>query len=161
MSEYPAMSTWAVISFFRTKEELNKIVESVFNVKENCEMVVFHRGDLTGQMYGMSYNGLDEAAKLLVEFEKKLAELEKAKLELKEYFPAIDYERMTEFTSFDHERKLITGWYEEIKEFFNLSHKYYDQYPAPKPIKTNSVQGLVNLAAYAALAYTVFHFFFG
>lgn len=161
-NEYPAMSTYAINDFYTTKRDLEKVVDDVWNIKENCEMVCFYHGDLTGDVYGMSYVGLEEAGKLLADFERNAEEYKKAREELKKAIPSPDYDFIArDYDSIDHHRKCIQQYYEEISQFFNHTHKYYQQYPAPKANKVSGLQNVIVLAAYASLAFTVFHWVFG
>lgn len=159
--QYPAMSTYSINDFFSAQKELKEVVDKVWTIKEQCELVCFCRGDLSGRVYGWVSNGQEEAAKLLAEFERKASAFKEATAKLKKELPEPDFIFFTEYTdSIDHDRKCIEGWYKEIQQFFDLSHKYYEQYPAPKCEKVSGLQNLILLAAYASLAYTVYHMFF-
>ena len=160
-NQYPAMATYAVNDFFTTKYDMEKVVNEIWTIKEHCSLICFYRGDLTGQVHGMSYVGLEEAGKLLAEFERKAAEYKEARANLKKELPAPDYDFLVrDYDSIDHHRKCITEWYEEIQQYFNLTHKHYNHYPAPKREKVSGLQNLIVLAAYASLAFTMYHWIF-
>jgi len=160
MSEYAQSSTYVIVSFYRSRRDLEKIVDQVWYIRERCAMVCFHRGDLTGIAYGMGYTGLDDAAKLLADFERQLSDLKERIAELKKALPAPDFECITEYEMFfDGERKRIQLDYEEIRKYFNLTHENYQQYPAPQNKTVSKFQYFIHLAAYASLAYSIYHFF--
>lgn len=163
MSELAARQafTYPIKRFFRIKEELEKTVNDVWVIREHCSMVVAHRGDLTGDVYGLSYCGLEEAGKLLAEFERKVVEYREARKELEQVLSTADFEFIADtYDSIDHHRTCIEKWFSEIQQFFNHTHEYYRQYPAPKPQKVSGLQNLIMLASYASLGYVAYHFIF-
>lgn len=158
---YPAISTYVISDFFRAKEDIKRIVNEVWTIKHTCEMLCFWRGDMTGQKYGCSYIGIDEVPKLLVEFEQAVAGYDKCLAELKKSVPAADFESFTYCAVYiKSDRELINHYYEEIKKYFDLTHKHYEQYPAPKREKVSAINNLINLAAYMSLIYTMWNIIF-
>lgn len=148
--------------FFQAKEDIEKVVNDVWVIKEHCLMVVLHRGDLTGQVYGSGYNGLEEAGKLLAEFERKVNDYMSAKQQLSECLPEKEYELFTNtHDSIKFKRERITKYFEEIQSYLTGSHEIYIEYPAPKPPQDSALHNVVMLAAYASLAFTIYHLIFG
>lgn len=160
-TQYPSLSTYAINDYFTAKVAVEKVVNDVWAIKEHCALVCSHRGDLTGRVYGLGYCGLEESSRLLAEFERKASELKDAISKLKRELPAADSEFFLKYEdSIDYNRKIIESWHSEIEQFFNLSHKYYDEYPAPRAENASRGSSLFLLVAYVSLAYTAYHLFF-
>lgn len=159
---YPSSACYTIQHFYDAKRDVERCVAEMDAIRFACEITAMCRGDLTGRAYNTSYNGLEEATRLRVEFEKLIAEYKQTITKLQADIPAADFDSYTYSVSTDPEgfRHDIEWSFEEIKKYFNLTHKYYESSPAPERAKTNSINNLVNLAAYAALIYTVWHMFF-
>ena len=160
--QYPTMATYAINDFFSAKEEVKRVISEMDAIYKACDITVMCRGDLTGRVNGFTYAGMDQATKLLVEFEKKANEFEKARVNLKKELPLADFEFLTYSLSNEvkYDRTDITQTYDSIKKFFDLTHDAYRQSPAPEVQKVSPVMNLVNLLAYVSLVYTVWHMFF-
>lgn len=159
MSDYRHSSTYAIVDSYTERRNLEDIVNQMWCIRERCEIVCAHRGDLTGIVYSMGYTGLEDAADLLSAFERKLIELKECIAELKKELPAPDFEYITRTEIFfDGKRKGMQLNYDEIRKYFDLTHEHYQHCPPPKSQSISKLQYFIHLAAYASLAYLIYHF---
>lgn len=158
--QYPAMSTYAISDYYRALAAVEKVVDDMRLIKHTCEMLCFWRGDMTGRVYGTSYVGLEEAAKLLPEYERKISAYKEAVAELKKELPEPDFESVyrTPFSE-NHYRQVMSDNFDKIKQFFDLTHEYYKQYPAPQRVK-NTGNNLLALVGLISIVYTVWNLIF-
>lgn len=159
-----AVNLWEIKSFFKAKEDLYRIKQDMYAIKLACEITIFSRGDLTGDVYGFTYNGLEKATQLLVEFERKAAAFIEEANHLYRVLDSEDFKELTDGLEWVHlsvkdERHYVTSMYETIKQFFDKTHSNYNNFPAPKRKEASNTQSLFNLVAYASLFYTIFHIF--
>lgn len=158
--QYPASSTYAISDYFRSLAEVEKVVDDMYHIKHECELLCFYRGDMTGRVYGSSYRAVELAAELLPEYERKLASHKDAVRQLKIDLPAADYEHLMFLPySEEHNRKAMKDCFNEIKKFFDLTHDYYKQNPAPQRIK-NSMNNALAAVGLVSIIYTVWHLIF-
>ncbi|MEN4602740.1 hypothetical protein ABEG90_09025 [Pantoea agglomerans] len=158
--QYPNAITYAISDFYNAKRDVERVIDEMHSIRGNCEIVCFHRGDLTGQAYGMSYTGLEDAGKLLAEFERKIASYDKSKEALEKALPSVDSEWFIRYgISIKHEREQMNSNFERIRKFFDLTHEYYKQYPAPTRIN-HTRSNIMILVGWACMAYTAWHLFF-
>ena len=158
--QYPTMETYAVRDFYQAKHDLEKVVNDMYEIRGKCEMCCFYRGDLTGRVYGMSYVALKDAAELMADFERKVSAYKEAEAALKKELPAVDSAwHIGHGASIDYNREIMSGLYTEISEYMDLTHKNYEQYPAPSRTK-NTGNNLLALVGLIAIVYSIWHTFF-